>query len=244
MKRLGFLSLGFVLSLSSATFSQGITLQTGEGGSSLKMDGMSLDTDEGLKMDGMSLDTDEGIKMDGMSLDVTSGIEIDGMMVLSAEDLTLDDMSIDADGNIKMPGARVEKNGSVSMGTEVKPVAVEEVLAKPGGSVNLAILFEFGSAELTDEGRNQVGHIAKALAELDDGATIIIEGHTDSVGSDADNMVLSVNRAQTVMTELKIEHGAPQILMQIGKGEAEPVASNDSDVGRALNRRVTFIRKE
>lgn len=230
------------VTLSSTGFAQGLTLQTDGNGASIDMDGLSLDTDTGIDMDGMSLDTETGIDMEGMSLSTETGLEIDGLLIMDASELTLGDMSVDSDGKISMPGARIEANGSVSMGTEFQADAVSQTLAKPGASVNLAILFEFGSAELTDEGRRQVANIAKSFANVDGGASIVIEGHTDSVGSDADNMVLSVNRAQTVMTELKIEHGVPQILLQVGKGEAEPVASNDSDVGRALNRRVTFIR--
>lgn len=67
---------------------------------------------------------------------------------------------------------------------------------------------------------------------------VIIEGHTDADGSDEFNLDLSDRRAATIMNWL-IDAGIPAARLQsVGKGEAEPVASNSSADGKALNRRV------
>ena len=65
-------------------------------------------------------------------------------------------------------------------------------------------------------------------------------GHTDNIGSDNDNLILSQNRAQ-VVTDYLISKGidAGRLMME-GHGEIEPIASNDTDEGRKLNRRVEF----
>jgi outer membrane protein OmpA-like peptidoglycan-associated protein len=76
--------------------------------------------------------------------------------------------------------------------------------------------------------------------------TIQISGHTDAMGKDADNLVLSNDRANAVRTFL-INEGQIQAsrLKAVGYGETKPVASNDTDEGRALNRRVelTILEK-
>ena len=70
---------------------------------------------------------------------------------------------------------------------------------------------------------------------------IRIVGHTDDVGSEKDNMVLSLGRAEAVKRALT-ERGVEDDRIETeGKGESEPIAPNDSEEGRAENRRVEFI---
>ena len=70
--------------------------------------------------------------------------------------------------------------------------------------------------------------------------TFRIEGHTDSVGSDAYNMRLSVERAETVKAYLSSEFGVdPRRLVIVGKGESEPMGGRAPD--DPINRRVTII---
>lgn len=68
--------------------------------------------------------------------------------------------------------------------------------------------------------------------------TLTIVGHTDSVGSDAANQILSERRAQAVVDYLLSRKVLDERLDSYGKGEKEPAASNDSEAGRQLNRRV------
>ena len=72
------------------------------------------------------------------------------------------------------------------------------------------------------------------------GATEVnVTGHTDSQGSPSDNQVLSEQRAESVASALSKELPDVNITAE-GKGEDEPVASNDTEVGQAKNRRVSI----
>ena len=69
---------------------------------------------------------------------------------------------------------------------------------------------------------------------------VIIIGHTDSVGSDASNQILSENRAASVKNWLVGKGIDAKRIRTIGKGEKEPRATNDTPEGRHLNRRIEF----
>jgi len=71
-----------------------------------------------------------------------------------------------------------------------------------------------------------------------DVVSIKVIGHTDSVGSDSYNQSLSERRASSVAEYLLAQGVAPNKLTSEGKGESEPVADNETDAGRAKNRRV------
>jgi len=74
--------------------------------------------------------------------------------------------------------------------------------------------------------------------------SVVVEGHTDSTGSDAYNQALSQRRADSVLKYL-VRKGVPaQRLTARGFGEANPVASNDTAEGRAMNRRVALEVKQ
>ena len=68
--------------------------------------------------------------------------------------------------------------------------------------------------------------------------TVTVLGHTDSVGSDASNQVLSESRAQSVMNHFAGQNVNPLRLESYGRGETEPRADNSAEAGRQLNRRV------
>lgn len=106
-------------------------------------------------------------------------------------------------------------------------------------SLDTDVLFEFGKAELSEEARTAV---AEAVADVPDKAKVRVEGHTDSVGDDADNLTLSKKRAQAVADVLKKERSDLKLTVT-GKGEKQPVAPNesggkDNPEGREKNRRV------
>ena len=75
----------------------------------------------------------------------------------------------------------------------------------------------------------------------DDAATIVIRGHTSGEGSDDYNLALSQRRAQAVVDDLIARGLDPARLSAVGVGEAEPVASNNDEAGRSLNRRVEIL---
>jgi len=87
----------------------------------------------------------------------------------------------------------------------------------------------------------QLAKVAEALKEQDESKTIVVEGHTDSRGSDAANLRLSQERAETVLLFLVGQGVDSQRIRAVGKGERNPIASNRTAEGRANNRRVEII---
>ena len=103
-----------------------------------------------------------------------------------------------------------------------------------------AVIFKTGSSELRDLAKTQLSNVAAALGSYPDDP-IVVEGHTDSQGSEGYNRKLSQKRADTVRSYLINQGVAPDRITAVGKGENEPLASNDSAEGRANNRRVEII---
>jgi len=98
-------------------------------------------------------------------------------------------------------------------------------------------LFDTGKATIKEQSAAVLGDIIGILNEYSN-AKFNIEGHTDSVGSDASNQKLSEERASSVMNYL-IEHGiASNRLTAKGYGESKPLDTNNTAAGRANNRRV------
>lgn len=122
-----------------------------------------------------------------------------------------------------VPGAKVERVG--------EGIVVE---------FNEKILFAFGQYTLGSSAASNLDKLATVLKENPD-TDIEVQGHTDSKGADDYNMTLSVNRASTVAAYLKSKGVAANRIKTKGFGETAPVATNDTDAGRAQNRRVNFL---
>lgn len=102
------------------------------------------------------------------------------------------------------------------------------------------VLFDTGQATLKPGAYRTIDRLAEALKNEPE-RQVVIEGHTDSVGSDEFNQGLSERRAQAVQAAL-FERGVnSQQIRALGKGESTPVASNDNAGGRQQNRRVEMI---
>ena len=99
------------------------------------------------------------------------------------------------------------------------------------------ITFALNSADLNAQFYTALDGVAMVLKEYDK-TVIEVAGHTDSSGSDQYNQALSERRAQAVASYLGSHGVASQRLITIGAGESHPVASNDTEQGRAANRRV------
>ncbi|MBI2526603.1 MAG: OmpA family protein [Candidatus Rokubacteria bacterium] len=100
------------------------------------------------------------------------------------------------------------------------------------------LYFAFGKAELRDEAINELGEVVKILKE-DPNAVVELQGHTDSVGNDRLNLRLSRERADAVVRHLVHKHGIElRRIHALGLGKAVPVANNDTQEGRAKNRRL------
>jgi outer membrane protein OmpA-like peptidoglycan-associated protein len=103
------------------------------------------------------------------------------------------------------------------------------------------ILFETGKADLKQELRENLSAIGAILQSLLTESKVIVEGHTDNVGSADFNQKLSEQRAKAVMQYL-IERGVvANRLQSVGYGLTKPVADNKTEEGRAKNRRVELV---
>jgi outer membrane protein OmpA-like peptidoglycan-associated protein len=116
-------------------------------------------------------------------------------------------------------------------------------LQATGHSVVNGIQFDTGKAEIKPESKPALEQVGKLL-EQDHGLKLYIVGHTDNVGSPAANLDLSKRRAAAVVQALETEyHVAADRLSAFGCGPYAPVQSNDSEDGRAINRRVEIVKQ-
>ncbi len=102
------------------------------------------------------------------------------------------------------------------------------------------VLFDSGQASLKPGAMSTIERLAAFLQQAPE-RSVAIEGHTDSMGSDAYNQSLSENRANAVKAALVAKGIDAQRVVTVGKGEGVPVASNDNSAGRQQNRRVEII---
>lgn len=105
------------------------------------------------------------------------------------------------------------------------------------------VMFDTGKATLRPGAVSGLTKLATFLQEHPE-RTVQIEGHTDSVGSESSNMLLSQKRADAVANFLIGKGISATRLHAVGKGEGFPVASNDTATGRQQNRRVEVIISE
>jgi len=112
-----------------------------------------------------------------------------------------------------------------------------------GHVVVTGILFDTGKTDVKPESGPALQEIAKLL-KANPKLKVYVVGHTDNVGALAANMDLSKRRAASVVLSLTTKYGVPATQLDaIGDGPSAPVASNDSDDGRALNRRVELVKQ-
>ena len=122
-----------------------------------------------------------------------------------------------------LPGAEVER-----VGEGIKVTMKENI-----------VNFAFDSSNLTSAAKTDLDKLAKVLKNNPD-TNINIYGHTDSKGSDSYNLALSERRANAVKSYLSSKGISSSRMIATGMGESNPVATNDTESGRAQNRRVEF----
>ena len=145
----------------------------------------------------------------GAAVGGAAGAAIGAVMDAQAEDL-----------QDKLPNARVERLG--------EGIAV---------TFDSGILFAVNSSQLQPAGQQNLRDLAASLEEYE-GTEVLVVGHTDSTGTEEYNQTLSERRADSARTYLLgagLEAGRVRAL---GRGELEPIASNDTESGRQDNRRV------
>lgn len=118
-----------------------------------------------------------------------------------------------------------------------------DALSKKGRWVTQGILFETGKSDLRPESRPVLKDIASTMKQYAD-LKILIEGHTDNVGSAASNLALSEGRAGAVKAALVAEFGvAADRITTKGLGDTKPSVPNATAAGRAQNRRVEIVKQ-
>jgi outer membrane protein OmpA-like peptidoglycan-associated protein len=118
----------------------------------------------------------------------------------------------------------------------VKEEANETVITLSG-----QVLFKTNEATLLPIAEQSLSRVATALKDVPADRKIVINGYTDSRGDDESNRKLSEARAQSVMGYLTSHGVDASRITAVGKGETEPVATNDTAEGRANNRRVELV---
>ncbi len=102
------------------------------------------------------------------------------------------------------------------------------------------VFFRVNQATLSADGQRNVRKLADYLNQYPE-SKVLIEGHTDSTGSNSLNQALSERRADAVRTALMAMNVAGDRVPILGLASAYPAATNDTSAGRQLNRRVEII---
>ena len=110
------------------------------------------------------------------------------------------------------------------------------------GHVALYINFDTGKSIIRDESKPVIDQIVQMMKSNPD-LKIGVEGHTDNVGTPASNKTLSEARAKSVVSSIVAQGVSADRLSQAGFGQEKPIADNNTEEGRAKNRRVELVKK-
>ena len=148
----------------------------------------------------------------GAAVGGTAGAIIGRRMDKQAEELAME-----------IPGARVERVGEGIVVT-----------------FDSGLLFAYDSDAIQGNARTNLSELAQSLSKYSD-TDVLIVGHTDATGSDSYNQGLSERRAASAANYLATQGISRVRVKTAGRGEVEPIETNDSSEGRALNRRVEVV---
>ena len=120
-------------------------------------------------------------------------------------------------------------------------VPLYDRMMSDGKFITYGITFDVGKATIKPESMGEINRIVQLMTENPD-LKFSVEGHTDNTGKEASNQTLSEQRSQAIVAKL-VELGIAQDrLTAVGKGQNSPIADNNTDEGRAKNRRVEFVK--
>jgi outer membrane protein OmpA-like peptidoglycan-associated protein len=134
-----------------------------------------------------------------------------------------------------------QQRASEAMASLQELAKVKEEAQRTIITLDGAVLFETNKSTLLPLAQDKLKTVAESLKEMDTDSQIVVLGHTDSRGSDSHNLDLSRARAEAVSGFLGSHGIEAQRISAEGRGEAQPIASNDTPEGRANNRRVEII---
>lgn len=133
-------------------------------------------------------------------------------------------------------GRRMDKQAE-ELKADLEGATVERVGEGILITFDSGLLFDINSSELQADTKSNLTDLAGTLKKYDD-TNILIEGHTDNTGEDAYNQRLSDRRAASVQEYLVSQGVVGSRITPKGYGELQPVAANDTEMGRSSNRRV------
>lgn len=122
--------------------------------------------------------------------------------------------------------------------TPAPPVTEDNKVTRTAIVLN-NVLFDFDKSTLKPEGKAEIDKLVAEMQKFG-GDTVVVVGHTDSVGTDAYNMALGQRRADAVVTYMKAAGIDAARIGSKSMGESQPAVPNDSAANRALNRRAVF----
>jgi OOP family OmpA-OmpF porin len=137
----------------------------------------------------------------------------------------------------------IVKERALSQDVVANAADLSQGLVSSGHTVVQGVLFDTGKAELKPESGAALQEVAKLLQE-DADLKIFVVGHTDNVGQVAANVDLSKRRAEAVVRALTTQYSVQAVrLSSFGNGPYARVSTNDTDEGRASNRRVELVKQ-
>ncbi len=189
---------------------------------------------ERLRMRALALEEEQLQTQESASLDA---------LALQQEQLATDEQSkrvVDAKAK-EAALTRLEEELQAQMVVSADDVLQSRTVAGKVVYILSATAFDPGKNTLSAAAKDALRQLAKKLKAS--GKTWSINGHTDATGLDAENILLSKKRADTVVSVLKAAGVSAGKLRAQGLGSAKPLGSNQSKLGRAQNRRVEIIQK-
>lgn len=136
-------------------------------------------------------------------------------------------------------GARMDRQAQELAG-EIPGARVERVGEGIVVTFDSGLLFAYDSDALQSNARTNLQNLANSLQKYPK-TEVLIVGHTDATGSDSYNQGLSQRRASSAAAYLRTQGIEGKRLRTAGRGEDEPIESNDTESGRAQNRRVEIV---
>jgi outer membrane protein OmpA-like peptidoglycan-associated protein len=174
----------------------------------------------------------------------THGETVDDLNSTKAE--LAGERSVVANQTVALAGEKQRRQEAERRAADAMAALTEiaSVKQEPRGTVitlSGSVIFASGKADLLPGALAKLDQVAIALAANDPQQNIVVEGHTDSRGSDALNQDLSARRAAAVRDYLVSKGLAPERVVAQGLGPSRPIADNETAEGRANNRRVELV---
>ncbi|MEM6327236.1 MAG: OmpA family protein [Bacteroidota bacterium] len=166
------------------------------------------------------------------------GLSLTGREVALSGTVDSDDLKTTIDTEA---GAALPEGYTYRSGITVEAPAAEVIEAETAirSALIEPIQFSTGTASFVGESAALLDNVAATLNEYES-LNVRVEGHTDNTGSAEANQSLSQQRAEAVVQYLVDQGVSAERLSAVGYGQARPQASNDTEEGRAQNRRVAF----